>query len=200
MPRIRTVKPQFWLDEKLGAVPREVRLLYIGLWNLCDDQGVFEYRPSRIKAQLFPYDNDIGGNEVSAWLDLLLATGDVIKFSENGVSFGYIPTFLKHQEIKNPSQRTFTHRYSGTRKDGKEYPSPTPVLPQDGVSPTPALPIGSRSLGSREEESIKKKKPPIVPLKKGATHTRRRKNHETLSGQELVEHTEAWLAKRRSAV
>ena len=34
MARIRTIKPQFWINEELGTIPRDARLLYIGLWNM----------------------------------------------------------------------------------------------------------------------------------------------------------------------
>lgn len=109
MPRIRAIKPQFWLDEKLGAIQRDARLLYIGLWNLSDDQGVFEWRPARIKVQLFPYDNDVNDSIIEQWLALLIGSGDILKFNCNGSVFGFIPTFLKHQDIKKPSQWKFAN-------------------------------------------------------------------------------------------
>ena len=40
MARIRTIKPQFWDDLKIGRLSRDARLLYIGLWNFADDLGV----------------------------------------------------------------------------------------------------------------------------------------------------------------
>jgi hypothetical protein len=108
MARIRTIKPQFWLDETLGTIPREARLLYVGLWNLCDDRGVFEFRPDKIRVQLFPYDKDVSKGTVEKWLTALVDIKNVVTFQENGEPFGYIPTFLKHQEIKKPSKWAFT--------------------------------------------------------------------------------------------
>ncbi len=175
MPRIRSIKPQFWLDEKLGKIPRDARLLYIGLWNLSDDQGVFEWRPERIKIQLFPYDTDVTNANLETWLTLLVDIGDVVKFQNGSDNFGYIPTFLKHQEIKNPSKWKFAEIPTGLINS-------TPALTQGGVSATPALtqgvfppnppdspplnnpppypplpPVGSRSkgVGSREKEKEK---------------------------------------------
>lgn len=103
MPRIRTIKPQFWLDEDLGSICRDARLLYIGLWNLADDTGVFEYRPARIKVQLFPYDNDVDVAKIKEWLQVLESVGNIGTFNINGKVFGYIYKFSKHQDIKNPS-------------------------------------------------------------------------------------------------
>ena len=39
MARIRTIKPEFWTDEKVVTLPFEARLLFIGMWNFCDDEG-----------------------------------------------------------------------------------------------------------------------------------------------------------------
>lgn len=47
MAKIRSIKMEFWLDEKIGSLPPEARLLYIGTWSLADDNGVlraFEQR------------------------------------------------------------------------------------------------------------------------------------------------------------
>ena len=32
MPRIRTIKPEFWTDEKIIELSLPARLLFIGLW------------------------------------------------------------------------------------------------------------------------------------------------------------------------
>ena len=151
MARIRTIKPQFWLDENLGSIKREARMLYIGLWNLSDDRGVFEWRPARIRVEIFPYDDDIKTPDIEEWLQTLIQIGNVIYFEENGKPYGYIPTFLEHQEIKNPSKWTFTE---GLPDISRQEDSPTPALTQSGGSTTPVLPVGSREwgVGSREKE------------------------------------------------
>ena len=56
MPRIRTIKPNFFSNEEVGKLKCEARLLFIGLWTLADCEGRLEDRPVRIRAQLFPYD------------------------------------------------------------------------------------------------------------------------------------------------
>lgn len=105
MPRIRSIKPQFWLDEDLGKLPRDVRLLYIGLWNIADDSGVFEWRAGKIRIQLFPYDLELKNSDIEKWLSLLEGTKDIVQFlnGENGKPYGYIPSFSEHQQITNPS-------------------------------------------------------------------------------------------------
>ncbi len=152
MPRIRTIKPQFWLDEHLGSICRDARLLYIGLWNLADDQGVFEYRPARIKAQLFPYDSDISGDNIGQWLQILENTGDIVRFSSNGSSFGYIPTFLKHQHIENPSKwRCAEIPPEFQQTNHQALTEDSPPSPQALTEDSPPSPQ-ALSLGNREKE------------------------------------------------
>ncbi|MCI2424118.1 hypothetical protein MOQ72_42660 [Saccharopolyspora sp. K220] len=70
--RIRTIKPEFSRSQPVADLPREVRLLWVGLWSYVDDNGVGvddngvgvddngvgvdDYR--RIAADLFALDDD----------------------------------------------------------------------------------------------------------------------------------------------
>jgi hypothetical protein len=55
MPRSRNIKPGLFINEKLGEAPPDYVLTFVGLWTLADKEGRLEYRPKRIKAELFPY-------------------------------------------------------------------------------------------------------------------------------------------------
>lgn len=57
MARIRSIKPDFWTDEKVVELTFPARLLFIGLWNFADDDGRMVYSPKKIKMQIFPSDN-----------------------------------------------------------------------------------------------------------------------------------------------
>lgn len=37
LPRIRTIKPEFWTDEDVLKMSNSCALFFIGLWNFCDD-------------------------------------------------------------------------------------------------------------------------------------------------------------------
>lgn len=56
MARIRTIKPEFWVDEKIVELSFPARLLFIGMWNFADDFGRMVYSPKKIKMQVFPSD------------------------------------------------------------------------------------------------------------------------------------------------
>ncbi len=93
MARIRTLKPEFFLDETLAKVSPAHRLLFAGLWTLADKNGRLEDSPMRIKAQLFPYEEQ----PVDQMLSDLDALGPIHRYQANGRRLIAIPKFGKHQ-------------------------------------------------------------------------------------------------------
>ena len=62
MPRTRYIRPGFFENEELAEQAHQTRLFFIGLWTLADREGYVEYRPKRLKRNIFPYENcDIEG-------------------------------------------------------------------------------------------------------------------------------------------
>ena len=57
MARIRTIKPDFWTDEKIIEMTPLARLMFIGLWNFADDSGRLEYSPRAIGMKVLPADS-----------------------------------------------------------------------------------------------------------------------------------------------
>lgn len=97
--RIRTIKPDFWTDEKIGELSMPARLLFIALWNIADDYGNFANKPKQIKIQTMPYDNiDILGL-LTELCDIELIT----EYTADNRQFYHINNFLKHQKINRPS-------------------------------------------------------------------------------------------------
>lgn len=97
--RIRTIKPDFWTDEKIGELSFETRLFFIALWNIADDCGNFANKPKQLKIQCLPYDTvDIA--ELLAELEKLEL---ITKYIVNKLEYFHINNFLKHQKINRPS-------------------------------------------------------------------------------------------------
>lgn len=108
MARIRTIKPDFWTDEKIGtSLKRDERLLFIGLWNLADDQGVLKSSAAYIKGQLFSYDEELRTQTVTMWLTSIEKALMIVPFILNGESYYIIRTFKDHQLINRPSKPKF---------------------------------------------------------------------------------------------
>lgn len=101
MARNRMLNPEFWLDEQIAGISAHARLLYMGLWGICDDNyATFPDKPSWIKIQVFPYE-DVS---IPTLLSELEGIGKIIPFDENGQKYWYIKNFLKNQTINRPSK------------------------------------------------------------------------------------------------
>lgn len=102
MARIRTIKPEFWTDEKIVRLPFEARLLFIGLWNFADDQGYMQYAPDRIRMQILPGD-DI--DDIESLLSLLEAAEliEVLCDEWYDIEVLRIVNFTTHQKVSNPA-------------------------------------------------------------------------------------------------
>jgi hypothetical protein len=94
--RIRSIKPEFWQDEKLARLPRDTRLLFIGLWNLADDEGRLRGNPLFIRASVFPYDLDV---DVQGGLKELERIGRIRSYTEGDETFIWVCKFAEHQKI-----------------------------------------------------------------------------------------------------
>ena len=102
MARIRTIKPKFWDDIKIGRISRDARLLYIGMWTFCDDLGVIIAEPIWLKSKIFPYDQ-IQIQQFEKICSELLRNGFISLFSYNDEKFYYLPKFSRHQVINKPN-------------------------------------------------------------------------------------------------
>lgn len=102
MARIRTIKPDFWTDEKLTECSLSARLLFIGTLNFADDAGNLDRSAKQIKARVFPID----AINCEPLLQELIAQGLLIEYSVNGKKYLHIKNFDRHQIINRPSKPT----------------------------------------------------------------------------------------------
>lgn len=102
MARIRTIKPEFWTSEQVMECSPNARLLFIGLWNFCDDCGRMTYSLKKIKAQIFPSD-DFTAENIHGML-LELSTNDLIGFYAIENEEYLFVTGWHHQRIDKPQK------------------------------------------------------------------------------------------------
>lgn len=104
MARIRSIKPEFFEDEKLATrCSVAARLLYAGLWVFADDEGRMRASPAYIKASVFPYDELITLREIKAMLDELAQGGFIVLYEAADERLLWIRNFKKHQKIDRPN-------------------------------------------------------------------------------------------------
>jgi hypothetical protein len=95
MARIRSIKPEFWTDEKVVGLSPLARLVFIGLWNFADDEGRADYSPMRLKMQILPADDA----EMSLLLEEIRGAGLIVVYSVENKEYLEICGFAKHQKI-----------------------------------------------------------------------------------------------------
>ena len=100
MARIRTIKPEFWTDDKIVQVSIPARLLFIGIWNFADDSGNLENSPTQIKMRILPADSC----SVPPLLQELIGVGVLREYSVDNKNYLNIPGFTNHQVINKPSK------------------------------------------------------------------------------------------------
>jgi hypothetical protein len=99
--RIRTIKPEFWANEKMGRLPDFARLLAIGLLNYADDYGYFWANPLMIRGALLPFEED--SSKVLKGLAQLESEGYIsLGKTADGRSCGKVINFTKHQRVDKP--------------------------------------------------------------------------------------------------
>ena len=158
MARIRTIKPEFWEDEKLAKLPVYARLLFIGTWNFADDNGVLLANPILMKSHIFPYE-DIGISTISEWIDMLVENGMLIRTTYNGKDYLVIRKFLIHQKINRKSIR-INIPLPVVLKVIDEYNKTHGVLTESSLQEREQG-IGKRNDGTGMEEEMKEESAPV---------------------------------------
>ena len=145
--RIRTVKPEFFRDEKLSDLEVSFpglrpMLVFCGLWGVCDNQGVFPWSERILKLDILP----LVPFDFGKTLEILERAGMLRRFSKDGKVYGHVINFTKHQRITGKEAQ-----------DGAKYPISTEYLPVQGNNgETPGKQRGSnretpgKHLGAQE--------------------------------------------------
>jgi len=90
------IDPAFWQSESVAQLPIAARYFFIGLFSNADDQGRMKAHPALIRSKLYPYD-DISLDEISEWLDLLVADEFIIVYENDGKGYLQITNWWKYQ-------------------------------------------------------------------------------------------------------
>jgi hypothetical protein len=102
MARIRSIKPEFWTDEKIVKLSPLARLLFIGLWNFADDEGRMKFSPVTIKLQILPLETSALSEEFGE----LRREGLIITYEAEGSQYLQVTNFSEHQKVdkRTPSK------------------------------------------------------------------------------------------------
>jgi hypothetical protein len=186
MPRIRTIKPEFFASEDVSDLPIRARLTWIGLWTHCDDHGRTKDQVKLIKAAVWPLD-DFALREVEEDLDLLAAKGRIVRYEVDGTRYLAVVNWHYHQSINKSSKPKYPpppepvgapepdepgfceYCYYGSNTGFPDTSgSPPGLFPESSGSPTGGLPLGKeQGVGNREQGTRARangRKQPAIPL------------------------------------
>lgn len=119
LPRIRTIKPQFFISPDTAAASPEARLLFIAMWCWADDWGTGETNLYGLLGMAFP---DSDGVDRDRLLELLAEVRDVY-----GVTF-YTVRDRHYYEIGSWDEHQKTERRANRRYPTPDDPDSTPDL------------------------------------------------------------------------
>lgn len=103
MARIRTIKPEFWTSEQVMECTALARLLFIGIWNFCDDAGNHPMSAKTLKALVFPGD-DITSAQVEGMLVELRSNGLISIYEHSSKQYLHVNGW-HHQKIDRPTYK-----------------------------------------------------------------------------------------------
>ena len=131
------IKKEFWTDDKILELEPVERLLFIGIWNFSDDEGILKNNSKVLKAQIFPAD-DITADDISLVIKNMVKIG--LLLINNDATLLKVKNWEDHQKINRPTPS----KYKFVRGE-------TASFTEDSVSTHGALTT------NRIEKNIKKK-------------------------------------------
>lgn len=97
----RILKDSICTSDSIDTLSPEAEIFFYRLIVQCDDYGRFDARPSVLRARCFPLRLDrITDQDVSDWLNELIATKTVEVYEVNGKPFLQFTSWSEHQQVR----------------------------------------------------------------------------------------------------
>ena len=143
MPRIRTIKPEIWLSPQVMNLKRDARLLFLGMITQADDEGRGVADPRKMKAAIFPGDDDILAADILKMRDEIESQGLAQFYEANGHGRVYaLTSWRSHQYVERPKASL--------------YPPPLPTLFPDHSPQTRGTGGEAEGIAPRGSDPIRK--------------------------------------------
>lgn len=160
MPRIRTIKPEFWDSPDTAAADLRTRLLYIAMWNWADDYGIGDATPVRLIGFAFPND-EIPVSDYPMILSEVSRAYGVVFFEHSGRRYFVIPEWEKHQRTEKRAKpnealiEAANAAISAAQRPDAESPRNSAEIPplSDGTPGAGTGEQGNRGTGEKDDDS-----------------------------------------------
>lgn len=146
MSRKRMIDPGIWTDDGFLSLPRDARLLFIGMISHADDDGRGCAESRALKAKVFPSD-ELSEADVAALCTSIAHNMRVQFYEVEGKRYYQLSRWNNHQFIKDRKPSTL--------------PGPTPDRERTDAGPTP----------DRERRPMNERKKEKKEYAKGVTFT-----------------------------
>lgn len=174
MSRKRIIDTELYFDTDLYDILGDRGLhLYIRLWGIAEDSGVYTPNYSDISLQLGAL--KFSSEEVKKLIKNLIRAKKILVFRENKREFHWLKNFLKHQTLNNPPPpklplpkwlKCVHHKF----KSGKEYVkysiilSELPVIRKVTAGITGSLPVTQKRNETKRIETNRNRIETLSPL------------------------------------
>ena len=191
MPRIRTIKPEFWDSPDTAKATAVARLLYIAMWNWADDAGRGTANLKELEGFAFPNDDVAalsGGNsELRHVVTEVQNVFGVVFYTVEGRPYYEIPSWIKHQRNERRAQGKHPPSEDGLSWDVTEAPTSSATPARKSAEDPKSSVLGTGEQGNRRTEE-----PPYPPH----AETSRREPRTHGRGKELDRISEANMTAR----
>lgn len=125
--RRRIISPGSAFDEEIHPLGDRTWRLFVTLPMIADREGRLEDRPQRIKAQLFPFHEEMTGDDVDAMLAGLESVGKIVRYEVAGHRFIAFTAWRPHQSPhgKEPESTILPPPVEPASQSGKTMPAPS---------------------------------------------------------------------------
>lgn len=144
----------------MAALTDSARLVYIGLWTLCDDAGFFEYDVSEIAVALFPRESERKGERRIEDALVRLVAAERVEILPCGLH-ALVPKLPDHRQTGGETLYTIRKRHESRclRRTTKSTTEPTtenevPDSFSDSSSSSDSLNARTREAKKRPGESF----------------------------------------------
>lgn len=165
--RIRSVKPEYWRSADTAELDYFTRLMYIGLWNYVDDNGVGEDNVALIRSDLFPRDDvDETSRLIHGALTELSVRAHITRYEDPSTGRRYL--YVKnwhHQKINRPTRSTKPLPTSENTRLIEPSLNTHGGLTEDSLQDLGSK--GAREQGIRDPQPPRDESSPVQPLSSG---------------------------------
>lgn len=162
MARARNIKPSLFKNELLGVADPLITLLFQSLWMLADREGRLEDRPLRIRAETFPYRENL---DVNGYLTELERLGFIHRYTVKNQALIQVINFKKHQsphktekqsEFPEPCLEDIENKQEKIRtvKTPLNNGEITEPLPPDLLIPDSLIPERGKKKSTKEKIAV----------------------------------------------